>query len=316
MAVEGITHRRVEVNGINMHIAEKGEGPVVLLVHGFPELWYSWRHQITALAAAGYRAVAPDLRGYGETDAPQSPAEYSIFHIVGDLVALIDVLGQDQVFVVGHDWGASIAWQLSLFRPDKVRALVNMSVAFSPRSSKGRPLQSLRATFGQDYYIVRFQDSGAAEALFAKHGEESLFKRFFSYREPAPLFISYLDITPGEQVHLPPWLTEEDIRYYASRFEKTGFTPALNYYRSMDRNWELTAPWAGAQIKVPTKFIVGDLDLTYHSPGVQDYIQKGGFKRFVPLLEEVVVMKEVGHFINEEKPEEINDHIISFLQKF
>nr|DAD33258.1 TPA_asm: hypothetical protein HUJ06_012109 [Nelumbo nucifera] len=155
--MEGIEHRMVSVNGINMHIAEKGEGPVVLFIHGFPELWYSWRHQIVALAARGYRAVAPDLRGYGDTDAPPSITSYSVFHIVGDLIALLNILGQDQVFVVGHDWGAIIAWYLCLFRPDRVKALVNLSVSFMPRNPAGKTVQRLRAAFGDNYYICRFQ---------------------------------------------------------------------------------------------------------------------------------------------------------------
>ncbi|PIA61300.1 hypothetical protein AQUCO_00300676v1 [Aquilegia coerulea] len=155
--MEGIEHRNVKVNGINMHVAEKGEGPVVLFIHGFPELWYSWRHQIVAIAAHGYKAVAPDLRGYGDTDAPTSIDSYTCFHIVGDLVALIDTLGVDQVFVVGHDWGAMIAWYLCLFRPDLVKALVNLSVPFIPRNPSIKFVDGFRALFGDDYYICKFQ---------------------------------------------------------------------------------------------------------------------------------------------------------------
>ncbi|KAF5207639.1 Epoxide hydrolase, partial [Thalictrum thalictroides] len=145
--MEGITHRTVHVNGINMHIAEKGEGPVVLLLHGFPELWYSWRHQIVSLASSGYKAVAPDLRGFGDTDAPTSFHSYSSLHIVGDLIALIDLLGVHQVFVVGHDWGAYMAWQLCLFRPDRVKALVNLSVHFFPRNPAFKPVEGFRAAY-------------------------------------------------------------------------------------------------------------------------------------------------------------------------
>ena len=157
--MEGIEHRTVKVNGINMHIAEKGQGPVILFLHGFPELWYSWRHQIVALASLGYRAVAPDLRGYGDTDAPAEPASYTSLHVVGDLVALLDTItaDQDKVFVVAHDWGAIIACHLCLYRPDKVKALLNLSVAFTPRNPRRKPLESLRALHGDDYYICRFQ---------------------------------------------------------------------------------------------------------------------------------------------------------------
>ncbi|XP_073113858.1 epoxide hydrolase 1-like isoform X2 [Elaeis guineensis] len=154
---EGITHRAVVVNGINMHVAEKGEGPVVLLVHGFPELWYTWRHQIHGLAARGFRAVAPDLRGFGDTDSPADVSSYSMFHLVGDLVALIDSLGQDQVFVVGHDWGAMVVWSLCMFRPEKVRAVVNLSVTFTPRNPARKSVEYLRSLYGEDYYVCGFQ---------------------------------------------------------------------------------------------------------------------------------------------------------------
>ncbi|XP_029125769.1 uncharacterized protein LOC109791538 isoform X2 [Cajanus cajan] len=158
--MESIVHRRVEVNGIKMHVAEKGEGPVVLFLHGFPELWYSWRHQIIALSSLGYRAVAPDLRGYGDTDAPAPVTSYSVFHLVGDLVALIDSLGVDQVFLVGHDWGAIIGWYLCLFRPDRIKAYVCLSVPFRPflgRNPHQKTVDMFQALYGDDYYICRFQ---------------------------------------------------------------------------------------------------------------------------------------------------------------
>ncbi|XP_077218517.1 epoxide hydrolase 1-like [Tasmannia lanceolata] len=316
--MEGIEHRMVTVNGINMHVAEKGEGPVVLFLHGFPELWYSWRHQIIALAALGYRAVAPDLRGYGDTDAPPSHTTYTAFHIVGDLIALIDALGQEQVFVVGHDWGAIIAWYLSMFRPERVKALVNLSFAFRPRHPERKPIQTLRAIFGDDYYICRFQEPGVAEAEFACVNTAKLLSTFLTYRNPGPFVMpkGSLEDLDDKQVTLPSWLSEEDISYYASKFEKTGFTGGINYYRALDLNWELSAAWTGMKLKVPVKFIIGDLDLTYHTPGVQDYIHKGGFKKDVPFLEDVVVMEGVGHFINQEKPEEITTHIYNFIKKF
>lgn len=155
--MEGIEHRTLNVNRINMHVAEKGKGPVVLFLHGFPELWYTWRHQIVALADLGYRAVAPDLRGYGDTDAPVDVASYTYFHVVGDLVALIESLGVESVFLVAHDWGAMIGWYLCLFRPDLVKAYVCLSVAFRPRHPKMKPIPTMRAVFGDDYYMCRFQ---------------------------------------------------------------------------------------------------------------------------------------------------------------
>ncbi|KAL6619497.1 hypothetical protein ACP70R_034636 [Stipagrostis hirtigluma subsp. patula] len=320
-----ITHRTVEVNGgVRLHVAEAGPAgaPAVLLLHGFPELWYTWRHQMRALAAAGYRAVAPDLRGYGDSDAPGGGAagseqEYTALHVVGDLVALLDALGEKRVFVAAHDWGALTAWSLCLFRPDRVRALVALSVAYTPRSAARKPVEGLRALYGDDYYICRIQEPGAIEAEFARLGTEQVLRKFLSYRTPGPLFIPKTGWgSQDDEVPLPSWVTEEDIKYYASKFDKTGFTGGLNYYRALNKTWELTSPWTGAEIKVPVKFIIGDLDLTYHTPGIQDFIHKGGFKKFVPLLDDVVVMKDVGHFINEEKPNEVSDHIISFIKKF
>uniref|UniRef100_A0A2P2JSZ7 AB hydrolase-1 domain-containing protein n=1 Tax=Rhizophora mucronata TaxID=61149 RepID=A0A2P2JSZ7_RHIMU len=159
--MEAIEHRTVQVNGINMHVAEAGpvDGPVILFVHGFPELWYSWRHQIVALASLGYRTVAPDLRGYGDTDAPEDVTSYTCFHVVGDLIHLLDAVvpGQEKVYVVGHDWGAYMAWKLCLFRPDRVKGLVNTSVCFKPRNPGRRVIDTLRALYGDDYYICRIQ---------------------------------------------------------------------------------------------------------------------------------------------------------------
>ena len=159
MEIEGIQHRTLSINGINLHVAEKGQGPLVLFIHGFPDLWFSWRHQISALSSAGFRCVAPDLRGFGDSDVPANPIAYTSLHVVGDIVGLIDAIisSEEKVFVVGHDWGAIIAWYLCLYRPDKVKALVNLSVPFTPRNPKRKPLDSLRAVYGSDYYICRFQ---------------------------------------------------------------------------------------------------------------------------------------------------------------
>ncbi|VAI85450.1 unnamed protein product [Triticum turgidum subsp. durum] len=298
MASDGvITHRSIEVNRVRLHVAEAGPAgaPVVLLLHGFPELWYTWRHQMPALAAAGYRAVAPDMPGYGDSEVPSGgPDQYTALHIVGDLVALIDSLGQERVFVVAHDWGAIIAWSLCQFRPDRVKALVALSVPFTPRDPAVKPVDGFRALYGDDFYICSFQEPGAMEAEFKRLGTELVLRKFFVDRTAGPLFIPKSGWgSPDDEVPLPSWFTEEDVK-----------------------TWELTSPWTGAEIMVPTKFIVGDLDLTYNIAGAKDFINKGGLKKFVPLLDGVVIMKDVGHFINEEKPDEISALIISFIKKF
>jgi pimeloyl-ACP methyl ester carboxylesterase len=318
--MEKIEHTTVPTNGINLHIASIGPttGHVILFLHGFPELWYSWRHQLLSLSSLGYRCIAPDLRGYGDSDAPPSPSDYTVFHVVGDLVGVMDSLGIEQVFLVGHDWGAIIAWYFCFIRPDRVKALVNMSVAFMPRNPNVKTVQGLRALFGDDFYICRFQEPGEIEKDFAQIKTTKLMKRFLTSRNSHPPripkavgFRGFPDPPP-----LPSWLTEEDINYYADKFTHRGFTGGLNYYRAMDLNWELSAAWTGSQIKVPTKFIIGDLDLTYHFPGVKEYINNGGFKKDVPLLEQVVVMEDVAHFLNQEKPEEISNHIYDFIKNF
>lgn len=307
----------VEVNGIKIHVAEKGQGPAVLFIHGFPELWYSWRHQIVGLASLGYRALAPDLRGFGDSDIPTSPTSYTLLHIVGDLVALLDALSLEQVFVVGHDWGAIVAWNLCLWRPDRVKALVNMSVCYRPRNPAMKPMDIFRTLIGEDYYVCRFQEPGEAESELGRLDCATIIKNFMSYREPVPFMVPKGGLAAlAKDIPLPSWLSEDDVSYYATKFEKTGFTGGLNYYRNIDRNWELSAPWTGAQVTVPVKFIVGDLDLTYSTLGAKEYIHNGGFKETVPLLDEVVVMEGVGHFINQEKPEEITAHIYDFIKNF
>uniref|UniRef100_A0A803LS81 soluble epoxide hydrolase n=2 Tax=Chenopodium quinoa TaxID=63459 RepID=A0A803LS81_CHEQI len=317
--ISGIKHRTIHVNGINMHIAEKGDegAPIVLFIHGFPELWYTWRHQIEGISAMGYRAVAPDMRGYGDTDAPTDARSYTYGHLVGDLIGLIDELKAEKVFVVSHDWGAVVAWWLCLFRPDRVKAAVNMSVPFAPRNPKMKPIDMLRAGYGDDYYICRFQVPGEIEGEITEAGgADKLLKKVFAYRNPAQFMLPKGQSAFSEVPPFPNWLSEADAAYYCDTFSRTGFTGGLNYYRALNLNWEITAPWTRAQVKVPVKFIVGDLDLTYNAPGVKDYIHKGGMKRDVPLLEDVVVLQGVGHFLQEEQPDVITKHIYDFINKF
>ncbi|XP_052194101.1 uncharacterized protein LOC127802378 [Diospyros lotus] len=327
--MEGIEHRTVTVNGINMHVAEKGQGPLLLFLHGFPEIWYTWRHQILAFAALGYRAVAPDLRGYGDSDAPASPSAYTCFHAVGDLVALIDSLEASEAFVVGHDWGAMIGWYLCLFRPDKVKAFVSLAVPFRPRHPKMKPVETMRAFFGDEYYMCRFQEPGEMEAEIARYGTAEVLRKILTDRRPGPPRLpkdnpfgisadAALQLQPQLQLQLqlPSWFQDEDLKYYTSKFDQKGFTGGLNYYRVLDLNWELTAPWTGMQVKVPVKFIVGDLDMTYTTPGIKEYVHSGGLKRDVPLLEDTVVLEGVGHFLNQERPDQVNKLVYSFINKF
>src|SRR5438105_7751055 len=163
MASGEIRHRTIETNGIRMHIAEQGEGPLVVLCHGFPESWYSWRHQLSALAAAGFHAVAPDMRGYGQTDRPEAIDQYTLFHLVGDIVGLLDALGERQAVIAGHDWGAPVAWGTALFRPDRIRGVVGLSVPYTPRGPVAIT-QAMRNAGANNFYMLYFQKPGVAEA--------------------------------------------------------------------------------------------------------------------------------------------------------
>ncbi|EPS69185.1 hypothetical protein M569_05583, partial [Genlisea aurea] len=309
-----VKHSTVKVNGVDIHFAEEGDGPLVLFLHGFPEFWYTWRHQLPALAAEGYRAVAPDLRGYGLSESPPDASSYSCLHVVGDIVGLINRLGGGGgAFVVAHDWGAMIAWYLCLFRPDLVKAYVALSVPFRPRNPAAKPVAVLRAVFGDDYYMCRFQNPKSS-----KVGSAAVIKSILSNRSPDPPRL------PAEnpfgfndsKLRLPDWLTEEDLKTYSENFDRSGFTGGLNYYRALDLNWELTGGLDGAKVTVPVKLIVGELDMVYNMVGVKEYVHGGGIKRDVPLLEDCVVIPNAGHFINQEAPHLINSHVLDFIRKF
>ncbi len=174
-----IAHRTVEANGIAIHLAEAGTGPLVLLCHGFPESWYSWRHQLRALAQAGYHAVAPDMRGYGETSQPQDIDQYTLFHLVGDMVGVLDALSAPDAVVVGHDWGAPVAWHSALFRPDRFRAVAGLSVPFRPRGST-RPTSVMPKSDSSLFYQLYFQAPGVSEAEFERNPRETIRRLLYS----------------------------------------------------------------------------------------------------------------------------------------
>ncbi|KAK5784675.1 Epoxide hydrolase 2 [Gossypium arboreum] len=312
-----VSHRRIKTNGIWVHIAEQGRGPLVLLLHGFPEIWYSWRHQISFLANHGYHVVAPDLRGYGDSDSPLSPSSYTFMHYVGDIIGLLDHLGEQQAFVVGHDVGAAIAWHLSLFRPERVKASINLGVAYFDRNPNAKLGESLIRTFGDGFYISKFQEPGRAERAFARYDYLTVIKKFLLITQtdnliapPGMEIIDYL----GTPSRLPPWITEEELQVYADKFQESGFTGALNFYRALDLNWELTAPWQGSKIRVPVKFMVGENDIGFDINGIRQYIEGNIFRNLIPDLE--VVMLDGHHYLQQEKHQQVSEEILSFLAKF
>jgi pimeloyl-ACP methyl ester carboxylesterase len=313
-----LQHRFVDTNGIRMHIAEAGSGPLVVLLHGFPESWYSWRHQLTALADAGFHAVAPDQRGYGQTDRPPAIDAYSILHLVGDVVGLLDALGEERGVVVGHDWGAPVAWSTALYRPDRLHGVVGFSVPFRPRGERS-PLGVLRAALGENFYQIYFQKPGVAEADLERDVRSTIVRCLYGASGENPSIPDMLvktglgffeDIVMPD--NLPGWFDESDVDFYTAEFEQTGFAGGLNWYRNIDRNWELTAAWRGARINVPAAYIVGDRDIVYRFPGGKESVDS--LAKFVPNLKQTLVLGGCGHWIQQERPAEVNQVLIDFLR--
>ncbi len=316
-----ITHRFIETNGIRMHVAEAGQGPLVLLLHGFPESWYSWRHQLAALAQAGYHAVAPDQRGYGQTDRPAEIEKYTQLHLVGDIIGLLDALQEEQAVVVGHDWGAPIAWGAAITRPDRIRGVVGLSVPFIPRGPVS-VLTAMRSLLGEGFYMAYFQQPGVAEAELERDVRTTMRMLLYSVSGDAPADRAeaqpvvpqgggFLDIMLAPET-LPAWLTEQDIDYYTSEFERTGFSGGLNWYRTIDKSWELTAAWTGALVRPPALYIAGERDLVVNFPGMRELI--ANLPAFVPQLKETLLLPGCGHWTQQERPAEVNATLLEFLK--
>ena len=309
--------RTISANGIDIFLLEQGEGPLVVLCHGWPELSYSWRHQVPALAAAGFHVAAPDMRGFGRTSAPADINAYSIFDHVGDMVALVAALGEKRAIIVGHDWGAPVAWHAALFRPDVFSAVAGMSVP-PPSRGRGRPLDTLRESGITNFYWQYFQTPGVAEREFERNVDvtmRTLLGRGFS--DPAAsLFIEdgkgFLgDVSTARP--LPDWLTEADLSYFAEAYRKSGFRGGLNWYRNIDRNWELTAPWQGAQIHQPSLFIAGSSDSVI--TGLIGAKRVTEMERVLPNLKQKLIIGGAGHWVQQESAAEVNAALIAFLNE-
>jgi pimeloyl-ACP methyl ester carboxylesterase len=310
------THRTIDVRGLPMHVAEAGSGPLVVLLHGFPESWYSWRHQLTALAEAGFHAVAPDQRGYGRTGGPADVDAYTMLHLVGDVMGLLDALDAPTAAVVGHDWGAPVAWHSALLRPDRVWAVAGLSVPFQPRGSRP-PTAALRAAMGDGFYMIYFQEPGVADAELGRHPRRTLRMLLHSASGDAPQrppvvppgggFLDFC-VAPDSP---PTWLTEHDLDVYVEDFERNGFTGGLNWYRNLDRNWALTAAWHRAPVTPPALYVAGELDLVVNGPGTREYLPH--LADHVPNLRRTVLLPGCGHWTQQERPAEVNAELIRFL---
>ena len=313
------TFAEYQVNGIRMRVAEQGSGPLVLMCHGWPESWYSWRHQMAALAAAGYRAVAPDMRGYGGTEAPMEFDRYTLLHLVGDMVELVEALGQTQAVVVGHDWGAPVAWHAALLRPDIFRAVVGMSVPYAP-PGRVEFLAALRAQGIDNFYIQYFQTPGVAEAEFEQDIEATLRRTYFSGSGDAPERSSFGMLKPGrgflggavDPDSLPVWLPAEDIAYYAGEFRRAGFRGGLNWYRNIARNWELLTAWRGRCIEQPSLFVAGARDGVLKFPASRSQIEN--YSRTLPGLRGCHLIEGAGHWIQRERAAEVSALLLGFLK--
>ncbi|MCX4514031.1 alpha/beta hydrolase [Streptomyces sp. NBC_01619] len=299
---ERLGSRDVATNGITLRVVDHGEGgddrPLVVLCHGFPELAFSWRHQVLALAEAGYRVLAPDMRGYGGSSRPEDVEAYDVLTLCADLAGLLDDAGADEAVFVGHDWGASVVWHMALAYPERVRAVVGMSVPPQPRPP-APPVPILRSHFGDDFYIVWFQEPEVADRALSRNVRRTLVAR--------ELWSAAWAARDDEPLPAPPWLDDDELDHYVRTFEKTGFTGGLNYYRNLDRDWALTERLADRRINQPSLFLTGSKD------PVGRFMPPTGLDRTLTDLRGHVVLDGAGHWVQQERPEEVNAALLEFL---
>jgi pimeloyl-ACP methyl ester carboxylesterase len=320
-AMPAVTHRMIATNGIRLHVAEQGEGPLVILCHGFPECWYSWRHQLGALAKAGFHAVAPDLRGYGRSDRPEEVEKYTILHDIGDMVGLVDALGARQAVIAGHDIGAAIAWQAALLRPDRFTGVIALSPPFRPRAFGGgaAPPTTLMPRNENAVFYQLFLQTPEAEAALGRDLRRTFRSQFYALSGDNPPAAA--GGFPGGMVprksgaladppSLPPWITEADIDVYVEAFTRSGFHGPLAWWRNIDRGWELLAAFDGAVVTVPALYIVGERDFV----GVAFQAAIARQAAFVPKLRPAITLPGCGHWTEQERAPEVSAAMIDFLR--
>ncbi|MGW2472728.1 alpha/beta fold hydrolase [Streptomyces sp. NPDC001665] len=316
-----LRHRTLEVPAGRLHLVEQGAGPLVLLVHGFPESWYSWRRQIPALAEAGYRAVAVDVRGYGRSSKPEATAAYRMLQLVEDNVAVVRALGEENAVVVGHDWGSNIASVSALLHPEVFRAVGLLSVPYAPPGGP-RPTDIFGQIGGpeQEFYVSYFQQAGRAEAEIEPDVRGWLAGFYAALSadtmpaqgEPDPHFVDRSGGRLRDRFPtgvLPAWLSKDDLDFYAGEFERTGITGALNRYRNMDQDWEDLAAYRGAPVKQPALFIGGALDAS--TTWMADAIE--AYPTTLPALTASHLLDGCGHWIQQERPDEVNRLLTEWL---
>jgi len=310
-----IKHHRITINGIKYHYADAGEGPLVVMLDGFPELWYSWRHQLEALAKAGYHAVAPDLRGFGQSEVTPEVRDYSLFHHASDVKALIDYLGAEQAVVIGHDWGANLMWIMPMLYPQKIEAVVSLSIPFYPEPRNPAEIRKKWSSV-----FTNFEKKAVIEEEFEKEPER--FFRLFFYglsgdAPPGTLEKLYIHTTPEDKLlesfpqtdKLPAWISQSDLDYYVNAYKKTGITPALNFYRNTDEDYPELKMLYQKGVNQPALFIGGAEE------GAVKFGSTEPMKAALPNLRKTVILPGCGHWLQQERPAEVNTAIIEFLNK-
>lgn len=313
--------RTVVTNGIRLQIREQGRGPLVVLCHGFPGLGFSYRHQLRALAEAGYRAVAPDMRGYGGSDAPADPAAYALDCVIPDMVGLLDALGEEKAVFVGHDFGGPVAWNMALRAKERTRAVVGLSVPYEPKRYPMRPTEIFAQTARSHFFHVHyFQTPGLAEAELDARPREFLSRVYFAlsggyryldvWKHPAE-GNGYLDVLPQAPPLPWSWLTEEELDEYVRTFARTGFRGGLSWYRAYDRNWEIAEPYVDAKVEVPALYVAGARDAVVEMGGPRALDR---MRAFVPDLRGVHLLEGAGHWVQMERADEVNRLLVEFLR--
>ena len=315
-----VREHSIETNGVTLRVLDAGSGPAVLLSHGFPELAYSWRYQSQPLAAAGFRVFVPDQRGYGGSSRPDAIEDYDIVHLTDDLGGILDALGEESAVMVGHDWGSFVVSHMATMKPERTRALVNMSVPYTPRGPMS-VVDLLKMAIPEDtfFYILYFQEVGPADEDLARDPRETVTRLLCGTRLDESNAASMLEMAtkkdgrgfvdrmPPAPDMLPSWITQEEVDHYVEVFAQTGFTGGINWYRNFHRNWEITPHLADAKVDKPAYFIagkqdpvIGGRDSGFDSPMLLDWRGE-------------TIIEGAGHWVQQEKPAEVNAALIAFL---
>ncbi len=320
LKMDDIKFSMIKTNGISMRIAEMGSGPLVLLVHGWPESWYSWRHQLTGLAAAGYRVIAPDMRGYGDTDSPAAASEYRIDILAADLVGILDAVGEETAVIVGHDWGSMVVWNAALLHPERFTGVIGMSVPYGGRSAKA-PLEGWREAMGDQFFYILYHNEAGGVAEKEYDSDPRTFISMLYASPDTPRHEPTITDTKrsaggwigriGLPKQRPDWLTEADLDYYVNEFTRSGFRGGVNYYRNFDSNWEFTKD-IDPVVSIPSAFLSGEADMVI--AGAKEDALRKMMTPVMSDLREITLLPKMGHWVQQEDPAGTNAAILRFLK--